>query len=122
MKNLAEQIILKGIAFEENRWAPASVVVQTGDQFGPAMFSMDSGEKRTVQAGRRRRTSEPGPEGRERAEAPQRKQPGGGAGPRPPSGGGGTGGLGLPGYPSGGKPRLSLVTLHYHAVSATITR
>jgi hypothetical protein len=103
VKNLSEHSVQKGITFEEYRWAPAPIALQTG----PVMFSMDSGEKRTVQAGRRRKTSEPGPEGRERAEAPQRKPTGGGAGPRPPSGG--TGGPGIPGYPSGGKPRLSLV-------------
>jgi hypothetical protein len=80
---------------------------QPNNQFYPIMFSMDSDEKRTVQAGRRRKTSEPGSEGRERAEAPQRRQPGGGS-PRPPSGGG-AGGPGLPGFPSGGRPRLSLV-------------
>jgi len=62
---------------------------------------MDSDGKRTVQAGRRRKTSQPGPEGRERAEAPQRQQPGGG--------GGGAGGTGLPGFPSGGRRPPSLV-------------
>ena len=77
MKSFNEQSIEKGVAFEQNRWAPAYTAAQNGNQLYPIMFSMDSDEKRTVQAGRRRKTSEPGPEGRERAEAPQRRQPGG---------------------------------------------
>jgi hypothetical protein len=109
MKGLNDQSIEKGMGVEENRWAPVFATALTGDQYHPVRFSMDSGEKRTIQAGRRRRTSEPGPEGRERAEAPERQRPEQGAGPRPPSGGGGTGGMGMPAFPSGGKPRLSLV-------------
>jgi hypothetical protein len=113
MKSLNDQSIERGMGFEENRWAPSFAAALPGDPLRPVMFSMDSSggndEKRTVQAGRRRRTSEPGPGGRERAEAPQRERPEESAGQRPPSGGGGTGGTGLPGYPSGGKPRLSLV-------------
>jgi len=88
VKSFSEQSIDKGVAFEQNRWAPVFTAAQSGNQLNPVMFSIDSDEKRTVQAGRRRRTSEPGPEGRERADAPQRRQPGEGGSPRPPSGGG----------------------------------
>ena len=95
-----------GMAFEQNRWALGYPLVQTGHRLQRMNFSLGSGEKRTVQAGRRRRTSEPGPEGRERAEAPRRQSPGqGGA----TTGGGGAGGLGIPGFPSSGGPRMSLI-------------
>jgi hypothetical protein len=96
-----------GMAFEQNRWAPAYALAQADDQLQRMKFSLGSDEKRTVQAGRRRRTSEPGPEGREQAEAPQRRRPGQGTGA--PAGGGGAGGLGIPGFPSSGGPRMSLI-------------
>ena len=52
-------------------------------------------EKRTVQVGRRRRSEPPGPEGRDRAEAPQRRRPGDqGRPPSSPGGAGGSGGAG----------------------------
>jgi hypothetical protein len=112
---MSEHSLEKWVCFAENRWAP---VIDPGlyeDPSRPVSFSMNSsqnnGEKRTVQAERRRRTSERGAEDRERAEAPQRRQPGQGAGPRPPSGGG----MGIPGFPSsglpGGRPRVSLISI-----------
>ncbi len=107
MKSLSEASIDQGMAFEQNRWAPAYALAQTDDHLQRMKFSLGSEEKRTVQAGRRRRTSEPGPEGRERAEAPQRRRPGQGAGSS--TGGGGGGGLGIPGFPSSGGPRMSLI-------------
>ncbi len=65
-------------------------------------------KKKVIQAGRRRHT-EDHPEGRERAETPQRRETGQGS-ERPPSyggfgGAGGTGGGSLPQlpFPSGGK-------------------
>jgi hypothetical protein len=67
----------------------------------------DSGGEETVRVQRRRRAAPSGPEGRERAEAPQRERPEvpsapppGGTG-RPPAGGGGSGGGMRPPPPGG---------------------
>lgn len=109
MSELIDRLIQKCLAFYGNRRPSVRMATPAGSAFRVMQFSMDSGEKRTVQAGRRRRASEPGPEGRERAEAPQRRRPEQGAGPRPPSGSGGAGGTGFPAAPAGGRPRMSLL-------------
>ncbi len=81
---------------------------------GWALFADDNEPGRTIRAGRRRQSEAPGPEGRERAEAPHRERPdapppaaphGGGAGGGGGSGGSSGGGFTLPSFsqrPSGG--------------------
>jgi hypothetical protein len=78
---------------------------------GPGFLSAEgsqgsgSDEKDTVRVQRRRRTQPPGPEGRKRAETPQRKRPddqGQTPPPRPPSGTGGQRPPARPPFPSGG--------------------
>jgi hypothetical protein len=68
---------------------PAAMAAQDGVNADVLLTQDDSGNKRTVRAGRRRTSgsTEPGP--RERAEAPSREQPSAAPPPpRPPSGGG----------------------------------
>lgn len=88
-----------------------AVSVVTGRQIVllPSSSSDQPEEKRTVRVGRRRRSEPPGPEGRARAEAPQRRRPDdqGGRPPSPPGGPGGPGPFRPPTgqFPGGGLPR-----------------
>lgn len=59
----------------------------SGWQVHMAASSGGDDPNRTVRAGRRRRTQPPGPEGRERAEAPERQKPSSSAAPPPSSAG-----------------------------------